>query len=253
MIAGGSKLSHVAIFKAFCDESYTHHASDKRIYSIAGFIGSPEAWAPFSERWMALLRPKGLTHFHMTAYENNSGPFENMPADEAAALFNSLIDVIVDTDIYPFAASLEIEKWDELPDDAKESGRNPYMVLLGMLIRRIPLDIHAPDGSHDVKVHFICEFPPEKGFVEECLRGFADTMESDDPCASRLLGLDFRGKMAHREFDAADIIAYATMKQARKDLQGDPRIRYEIQRLLSRLPFIMMYTLNSFDVGPEVE
>jgi hypothetical protein len=152
---------------------------------------------------MALLRPKGLTHFHMTAYESNAGPFKDMAADEAAALFNSLIDVIIDSDITPFAAFLELEKWDELPDDAKEAFQNPYMVLLGMLLRRMPPSIQ----DDDVKVHFTCEFPPEKGFVEECLRGFDQLLTSDEPCASRLLSLNFEGKMAHREFDAADILA----------------------------------------------
>jgi hypothetical protein len=252
IICSGSKLSHVAIFRAFCDESYTHHAHDNRIYSIAGFLGLPEAWAPFSERWMAVLRPKGLTHFHMTAYESDAGPFEDMPPDEAAALFNSLIDVIIASDITPFAAFLELGKWDELPDDAKKAFQNPYMVLLGTLLRQMPLYLHSPDGDEDdVKVHFTCEFPPERGFVDECLRGFDELRASDEPCASRLLSLNFEGKMAHREFDAADILAYAMMKQERKDLQGDPRMRYELQRLMSHYPFLPVYRLNRFSIGSE--
>jgi hypothetical protein len=245
-IASGSKLSHVAILRAFCDESYTHRDYDHRTYAVAGFLGLPEAWASFSERWMAVLRPKGLTHFHMTAYESETGPFEDMPPKDAMALFNSLIDVIIDSDITPFAAILELGKWDELPDDAKEAFQNPYMVLLGLLFRGMPPSIQWPG---DVKIHFTCEFPPEEGFVEECLRGFAELRASDEPCAPRLHSLNFEDKMMYREFDAADILAYAMMKQERKELQVDPMMRYELLRLMSHYPFLPVYRLNRFEVG----
>jgi hypothetical protein len=43
------------------------------------------------------------------------------------------------------------------------------------------------------------------------------------------------------------------MKQERKELQGDPRVRYELIRLMSHYPFMMVYRLNRFSLGSEFE
>src|SRR5436305_1287477 len=135
-IATTAKLTHVGIFRVYCDESYTHHSETDRVYSVAGFIAYAHDWIPFTERWMKLLRPLGLTHFHMSAFEAHEGPFKHMDKQTAFGLLNGLVDVIIDMKPLPFGVIVGVAEFDALPPWAQTIANNPYLQLVETVCRK---------------------------------------------------------------------------------------------------------------------
>lgn len=53
--------------------------------TLAGYVGPPEAWAVFDERWRGLLTRLGLTHFHMADANARRGEFKGWSEDRVHA------------------------------------------------------------------------------------------------------------------------------------------------------------------------
>jgi hypothetical protein len=85
---------YLALFHAYCDESY----DDKGIvFTIAGFLAQEGEWERLADRWKARCFQDGIECYHATDCANGWGDFFPLSNETCIALNTDLITYLTET------------------------------------------------------------------------------------------------------------------------------------------------------------
>lgn len=66
--------AYMVIFSAYFDAS--GHPDQPGVLTVAGYAAAVENWIRFDREWQEILRPEGITSFHMTDFASSEGEFK---------------------------------------------------------------------------------------------------------------------------------------------------------------------------------
>ena len=81
-LALAARNGDVAVLQVYMDESGTHDGS--ATITVAGYIGRPEAWRDWTEKWTQALQP--INVYHAVDAQNLTGEFSNWTSEQVAVL-----------------------------------------------------------------------------------------------------------------------------------------------------------------------
>ena len=122
------------MLEAYFDESgIQNNGKPAPICIIAGYCGGQLDWRRFENRWKRILESVGIEEFHSNRFwgRDKDGkrvkPFENWNDQQAEALLDRLINVIVQYGPYPIAHGIAVADWNalDITDRRYLSGGNP--------------------------------------------------------------------------------------------------------------------------------
>lgn len=224
------------IFDVFCDESYSQQStadSGPHVFAVGGYVAYRQDWAGFDDQWRTALEPYEIDSFHMAEYEaQRNAPYTDTTKDWPA-LFRELTGIIARHEIQPFVTFSEYDGYIQ----AKLKS-----VLMQTLFRytvynttAMYLSVNLADGTpmteHDRFV-YVCD-RVDSDIARQCVTWFERAKESE--AFGRKLGsAHFCDTRKYPALQAADILVYDVMKNARNELIGIQHDRFSTRRLTEK-------------------
>ncbi|HEY9072649.1 MAG TPA: hypothetical protein VIN67_00835 [Desulfobaccales bacterium] len=130
--SGRSSAGHIAVeatrnkgFKAFMLSVFADDSSDekgKRIFAIAGVMGTQEEWDALKIKW---LDRTGGKIFHATDCDSDHGDFKDIPHDQNKKLYKDLTKLLAQTKMMGFGFAIDVKSFRIFLPDALEDA--PYI------------------------------------------------------------------------------------------------------------------------------
>jgi hypothetical protein len=201
------------------DESEDKH---EKVHVIGGFLGTAEQWDSLEEKWIARIKPTGISAYHMSDCECGHGEFSDAKGWTAAdrrQLTVDLIEIICRHQVAMLGMGILLEPYSQLPHISKEVGKlghdkwhAAFQAILHEAARGIE-EANAPKGE---TIAFFFDWKDKQGAADF----FFNVTRNDE----RLM--DWRHRLGtltfgHKEFDVpgsvpllqvADIAAVETRK-----------------------------------------
>ena len=218
---------YVAALAVYGDES-----GSSRVFVLSIYIAQVERWAALEFEWKAILEDAGLKDqdgkvlpFHMADFESRIKPFDTWSNDKRKAVLGSLIKTIHTAEAYGFSVALPLHQYQTLKINPHlqmdhrlhrvmhymicfYSLHVPLMKLAGAL--RLPEPIPVVMDRNNVTA----------GMVQTVM----DMFYKQEAEISKLLDPPvFRDKSIVTPIQAADILAYESMKHRDNQLLGSGR------------------------------
>ena len=199
----------------FYDGSGSHAGS--KIFSFCGFIGEEAAWIDFDLRWRAVLDnprwPSRLSEFHTYDCVHGVKEFESWLYAERLRLYGELLGVIHDSKVLALGSSVVIEHLNALPLDDISLLKSQWIGAPTDLAFQLTLQ-YATTKVHDYgeneQVGFI--FDNEDEALAERYHALFNHYKNDYPLRNHLAGMGFVDSEKFTPVQAADVLAYTTMR-----------------------------------------
>jgi hypothetical protein len=107
-LALANQGGRVAVFEFYMDESGTHGGSP--VVTVAGYIGCPDTWAEWTQRWTEALGD--IEIYHAVDAQNLDGEFKDWTSDQVADLAQKLLPIIAEADIAAVVVGLDLRVFD---------------------------------------------------------------------------------------------------------------------------------------------
>jgi hypothetical protein len=230
------------MLQAYCDESVTS-SGDGRLFVMAGYIATQEAWAAFAREWANLLM-LGPPHFRRIN-ELKMAEMQSPLGLQQAELFYRVIERHLDTYV-ACVVRLEdvIAAWNEVKWldwlDNIAILKNEYFLAFDNTIRVVAasgsmLGVHEP-------VDFIFDDHSQRA---KCLRAWRITREVSPRSVRRLLGATprFEDSKNALPLQAADLLAYYVREAEASYVEGSEyRLEFPWKRHKGMHGMIMFQT-----------
>jgi len=214
-LALAARTGDVAVLQVYLDESGTHDGSP--IVTVAGYIGRPEAWRDWTEKWVPALG--SIKVYHAVDAQNLSGEFSDWTAVQVADLVKKLLPIIADAEIGGISISMDLRVLDAAldgRDDLRQLFGTPYIACLQWAMQGI-LNLATQTGNIE-PIAFIHENNDFHAQAYECFSWIKNSVSRGD----NVISLTFGGKKDYPPLQAADILAYETNKRVR-NIDGPER------------------------------
>jgi hypothetical protein len=208
-------------FTAYFDDSGTHDdtgtAPGSEIVAAAGYVGTPEAWAPFESEWNALLKTHQLRFYHSVDCAHMCAQFEGWDSDRSSALHRAFVEVITRHAIVAVGFATQTASFKELYDHTfKEQQRIPkpgYYHALMNAWRLLGIYVNSS---------LLVDWPPLDDQVSIVVEDSPKTQQWTMKAYAALMALpevqrlrkhfagppSFRSKEGNPQIQAADVLAY---------------------------------------------
>ncbi|HEU0049152.1 MAG: hypothetical protein DMG97_14435 [Acidobacteria bacterium] len=213
------------MIRAYMDDSGTH--VDSPYCLVAGYWGGHGQWVKFEREWKKVLDKYKVPEFHAKTYwarddkQERIGPYKGWDDVRRKNFLFSLLTVIGNHKIYPFAHGVSRSEWNkQIPTERQvfcgSSGRlqapdNPmYMAFTTCILRTIR---HCHPG---VVMHFVLDSHRNTdAWATICYGELKHSMSNEDHAGARSLGdLTFADSKCALPLQAADLLAYEAYKYA---------------------------------------
>lgn len=220
----------IVMLKVFADGSQTYpDGSAAPAFTVAGFLAEKIAWHKFQKAWRKARRSAEIEHFHMADYEARSERhgYDKWSEAKREAVLNRLIQLVSDTVVVGFAATMLKADYDALTSEQKVNlcHDNPYSFcaneFLGMMSAYILKAMPKEKAIYVFEVGDKGEAEFRKSMYEqmEKLPVHNETM--------RILSYVPGTKKDFPHLDAADFLAWEVNRDIPKYLGNDKSPRRE--------------------------
>jgi hypothetical protein len=207
-LALAARNGDVAVLQVYMDESGTHDGS--ATVTVAGYIGRPEAWRDWTEKWTRALG--SIQVYHAVDAQNLNGEFSDWNATQVADLVKKLLPIIAEAQIGGISVAMDLRILDAAlngRDDLRQLFGTPYVACLQWAMQGI-LNI-ASDLRNAEPIAFIHENNDFHAQAYECFTW----IKNNTSRGTNIISLTFGGKKDYPPLQAADILAYETNKRVR--------------------------------------
>jgi hypothetical protein len=199
----------IAVLEMYMDESGTHDGSPTIV--VAGYLGRPEAWRDWTEKWTAALGSTKV--YHAVDAQNLTGEFEGWTSAEVGELVKKLLPITAGAEIAATAVAMDLRVFETAMkgrDDLKKLFGTPYIACLQWAMQAI-LNM-AANVRNSEAIAFIHENNNFHTQAYECFSWIKENTNRGD----NVISLTFGGKKEYVPLQAADILAYESNKRLRK-------------------------------------
>jgi len=163
---------------------------------------------------MKALQKAGVSHFHMSEYESRKGAFADWPDRKRIAVIKRLTEIITSNAAHGVAAAVVVEDYKELVAGLEKTA-SPYVFCVARCLTQVAK--WAKLKHLDGPIAYV--FEAGAGYVDEVEERKAEIRSS--PLIGKALrfhSLTFADKKRLIPLQAADVIAYETMKHCKNTL-----------------------------------
>jgi hypothetical protein len=194
-------------FTCYLDES--GHAADPTLdlMAMGGMIGRPDAWRSFSADWSKLLEAEQVSIFHMKDFENYKREFSGWTVERHQRFLAAIVAYLTDLPVYFVGLSIFLRDIAPIRERFGK-GSEPYYYLFKLLIGRTAGSIRTIPPEPVVIDIIAAEHPEFSGFLAS---GY-ERAKKDIPSADRLGKLSIASPREVSALQAADLVAYETLK-----------------------------------------
>ncbi|MGA2078503.1 MAG: DUF3800 domain-containing protein [Terriglobia bacterium] len=199
----------------FYDGSGSHKGS--KIFSFCGFIGEEAAWTDLDSRWRGVLDnprwPSRLTEFHTYDCVHGIEEFESWRYAERLAIYGELLGVIHDSQILALGSSVVIAHLTSLPPDdlallESQGLGTPTDLAFQLTIQYATTKVHEYGENEQVGLIF----DNEDEALAERYHALFNHYRHGYPLRQHLAGMAFVDSKKFTPIQAADVLAYTTMR-----------------------------------------
>jgi hypothetical protein len=200
----------------FFDGSGTH--DDARICGIAGLIGEDTTLVPLHHKWKSVIEdpqwPSPITEFHTVDCVNQTREFRDWPYAERLALYGNMATIVAETPgILAIGCAVVCGHLFALPASDLElfisqGLGTPTDLTFQQTIQRIIHRTHEYDEGARINLIFD-EEPADRA---ERYHSLFNHYQSGYPVKGHLAGIAFVNSVDFPVLQAADLIAYTTMR-----------------------------------------
>jgi hypothetical protein len=179
---------------------------DEKVIAIGGFIGFAEEWDTLQEKWVARVKPTGVSSYHMTDCECGQGEFskENgWSEQDRRQLTIDLIELIVTHNVFLIGHAVLLDDYRKLPsvnDEGVKLGHDKWHMAFQGLLQQVANRV-GDDAPAEETIAFIFDWKQKQGgaqFLFDHTKG----EKRLKPWRHRLGTLAF----GHKEFDVPSSI-----------------------------------------------
>ena len=177
---------------------------------VAGYLGRPEAWRDWTEKWTEALGP--IKVYHAVDAQNLTGEFEGWTSAEVGELVKRLLPITAEAEIAATAVALDLRVFEAAMkgrDDLKELFGTPYVACLQWVMQAI-LNLASSVGSSE-PITFIHE---NNDFFSQAYECFS-WIKANPNRGDNVISLTFGAKKDYPPLQAADIFAYEANRRLR--------------------------------------
>jgi hypothetical protein len=223
----------MAAFKAYLDDSGDEIDPQHSACSLAGFLGTFDAWVVFEREWRRLLAEElNIPWLHMKDFAHYQKPFDHLNAADRIKILKALIKTIKECGLTAFGVTIR------LPDLRRfNAERNRDLEALPLALYVCMNDIYVEDPWREVEMILDGFNKPYR--VIQKAKAYAAGHWSDD-VSQNTTCLPLKGDQNYKNvlpMQAADFIAYELKKnvESRRDwfdstIGNDPDTWEETER-----------------------
>lgn len=226
---------HVAVIRAFLDESGTHDGSP--VVTVAGYFARHMTWKIFTRDWRRALKPDGINIYHATDAQALEGEFKGWTEDERDDLVKKLLPIIARQQMVGVAMSIVMRDYAEATKNRKWPHKiigSPYATCFQWLIREILSSAQRVNTDEPIAI-----FHEQNNYKGEAERAYEYVKLRHDK-NNNLAGFAFSTKDKYVPLQAADILAFEAGKAASNSGQKMRRPLTAMSRPHNR-PIIKFY------------
>lgn len=222
-----SRSRYLALFYAYCDESY----DDKGlVFTVAGFLAQEGEWAQLADRWKARCLQDGIECYHATDCANGWNDFLPLSDEICIALNTDLITYLTETRLAGFAVSISSKDfYDVISSDPKAReilGSDPYYLAFQLFVLQVCHEINQVYPEYPLA--FV--FEQNEKVSGRAKRVYDDVRKKNPELAACMGSLTYADRRKLVPLQTADELAFESMKNTLGWLQNRPD-RMPIKRL----------------------
>ncbi len=202
----------------YCDES---EDKESKVLSLAGFIGIAEDWDALQEKWIARVKPTGVSAYHMTDCDNGWGEFTDSKGwnkRDRTQLTMDLVEILCEHKVFLLGLSVLLDDYRSIPPfpgTDKLLGLDKWHLLFQGIFMYAEM-LLGPEAPPEETIASFFDWKDKKGAADYFFRDF-QSKRHILPWVNRIGTLTF----GHKEFDVpgsipllqtADIAAVETRK-----------------------------------------
>jgi len=202
----------------YCDES---EDKDSKVMSLAGFLGLAEDWDNLQEKWIARVKPTGVSAYHMTDCDNAGGEFADAKGwtkSDRTQLTVDLIELLAQHKVFLLGLSVLLDDYRSLPPfpgTTELLGLDKWHLLFQGIFMYAEM-LLGPEAPPDEMIASFFDWKDKQGAAYLFFNDLTNKQETL-PWTKRIGTLKF----GHKEFDVpgsipllqtADIAAVETRK-----------------------------------------
>ena len=226
---------------AYCDESVD--ARTPRVFSVSGYLGRAPDWFDLERRWRIALREEALdaTGFHMAPCEAGRKAPYLVSREERDRLQRRFIGIITDTKLWGYAIAIEEEAYRRVVTGPKAGDyTKPYYLAFQAVIERMSLVLEQAQFPKSERVAFV--FDQQQEYQGKAMALYEMLQQSTVNYGHRLGSLTFDNRFASLQLQAADVLAYESMRHFRGGrLQAKPT-RWQFELLKPSVTEVRFYS-----------
>lgn len=210
---------------AYADES--GHAADLkcRHVGMAGIVAPSETWEELDRLWPTILARYRLENFHMREYAHRRGPFADWPEERRRTLMKELLDAIASLSPTIVGSVVSMHAWRALPASDSALFVDPYYCCVQEFVYMA--EVHGATVGED-KVSIILSQNTE---FRGKAKSLADVLLNSKTMPGVLTSISYADMREQPGLQAADLVAYETVKAHDQLAIGASKIRYPFERL----------------------
>lgn len=200
-----------------------------RIFTLCGFVAEESVWIDFDSRWKAVLDnpkwPTRVSEFHTYDCVHGDGEFQRpWLYAERLTMFGELVDVIVNSSVLALGTSVVIEHLNNLSQEDKallefHDFGTPADLAFQLTLQFLADKVNQSGEKERVAV--ICD--RENPSQAERYLALYNRYESTYRLRRHFAGMAFVDSVDAAPIQAADILAYATMRLERDRFYPEER------------------------------
>lgn len=215
-------------YTAYFDESYTH-PPQPRVYTIAGYISLDVRWKKFRQEWRKQLSSENIDSFHMVDFQACKPPYGDWSQEKRISFLQSLHSIIHRRTIQSFATTVDLDEFETLTEEQKAVLGSPHVYAAVNCMKAI--GFWTAQNIINYPIAYV--FERGSAHEKELNRLFNEGLLDVDHSFFRLGSLTHKDKRESVPLQAADILAYETLKEVERRLTiTNPRpVRESIKNL----------------------
>lgn len=221
---------------AYCDES--EDVREPPVFSVSGYLARAHDWYELGRLWRIALCEEGLENygFHMSKCEAGAEAPYQVDRSRRDHLQRRFIDIINATPLWGYAVAIEIEPYKEIAEQVRAKRGDywkPYYLAFQHAVMRMAEVLDRGGFPKGECIAFV--FDQQKEYEGRAKTLYESLKRSGDlRSVNRLGSLTFDDRFTTQQLQAADILAYESMRHFRQlKLKGQQQVRWQFDLLRS--------------------
>jgi Protein of unknown function (DUF3800) len=203
----------VGDFTLYFDESYSY-SPEARVYTVGGYLSTDVQWKKFRKEWRETLEAQGLDYFHMVDFQACKRPYDVWTKEKRAHFLASLHHVIHKRTLMSFATTADIEGFENLTPEQRNVLVSPHVFAAKNCMKQVGFWAAENIINYPVIAYIFEEGQPH----ERQMARLVETLTDEDKWFFRMASLIFAKKKSLNPLQAADVVAYESMKEIARSI-----------------------------------